>query len=47
MSPISQVGQDPTILLYPIETAPKAELGHDPVPLLLYCPDEESWLLMV
>jgi len=31
---------DATILLNPIETAPQ-----DPVPLLLYCPDEGRWLL--
>ena len=31
---------DATILLNPIATAPQ-----DPVPLLLYCPDEGSWLL--
>ena len=35
----------PTTLPYPMEKAPMPELGHDPVPLLLYCPDEESWLL--
>src|SRR5215218_8418788 len=34
---------DPTVLLYPIETAPHPD--QDPVPLLLYCPDEGRWLL--
>ena len=24
---------------YPIETAPKPELDHGPLPTLLYCPD--------
>ena len=25
---------------FPIETAPKPELDHEPVPILLFCPDE-------
>jgi hypothetical protein len=31
------------MLPYPIESAPQPD--HDPVPLLLFCPDEDSWLL--
>ena len=27
----------------PIETAPKPELDHEPVPILLYCPDRGGW----
>jgi hypothetical protein len=34
---------DRTMLLYPIETAPRPD--QEPVPLLLYCPTEGSWLL--
>ena len=34
---------DSTKLPYPIETAPRSD--QDPVPLLLYCLDEGSWLL--
>ena len=26
-----------------IETAPKLELDHGPVPILLFCPDEGGW----
>ena len=32
---------DPTMLPYPIESAPRP--GQDPEPLLLYCPDEGCW----
>ncbi len=32
---------DPTMLPYPIESAPRPD--QDPVPLLLYCPDEGCW----
>ena len=32
---------DPTMMPYPIETAPRPD--HEPVPLLLYCPTEGSW----
>ncbi len=28
---------------FPIETAPKLELDHEPVPILLFCPDEGGW----
>ena len=28
---------------FPIETAPKGELDHGPVPILLWCPDEGGW----
>ena len=31
------------MLPYPIESAPRPD--RDPVPLLLYCPDEGCWLL--
>jgi hypothetical protein len=31
------------MLPYPIESAPRPD--RDPVPLLLYCPDEGRWLL--
>jgi hypothetical protein len=34
---------DLTMPLYPIESAPRSD--QDPVPLLLYCPDQRSWLL--
>ena len=34
---------DSTMLPHPIESAPRP--GQDPVPILLYCPDEGSWLL--
>ena len=34
---------DPIMLPYPIESAPRPD--RDPVPLLLYCPDEGRWLL--
>ena len=36
---------NPTVLRNRIETAPRAELDEEPVPLLLYCPDEGRWLL--
>ncbi len=28
---------------FPVETAPKPELQHEPVPILLFCPDEGGW----
>ena len=28
---------------YPIETAPRAEFDPEPVPILLWCPDEGGW----
>ena len=34
---------NPTGLPYPIGTALRRD--RNPVPLLLYCPDEDSWLL--
>jgi hypothetical protein len=32
---------DPTMLPYYIESAPRPD--QDPVPLLLYCPEEGCW----
>ena len=28
---------------YPIETAPQPELDHEPIPILVWCPDEGGW----
>ena len=30
----------PTMLPNPMENAPRSEPGHEPVPVLLYCPNE-------
>ena len=34
---------DPTMLLDPMVNAPRSVPGQEPVPVLLYCPDEERW----
>jgi hypothetical protein len=40
---LEDLESDPTMIPYPIETTPKPELDHEPVPILVYCPDEGGW----